>query len=333
MTSPKKARTNHLQKNRLPSPETERALNRAHLPVLLSEILKYSELSEISRIFDGTLGLAGHLTALLTKYRQAVGFACDRDAEMLMKAESILKEHHLSDRAELAHAAFAENPFSAKGPFDLILLDLGISSLHLDEFERGISFRRDEPLDMRLDTSNGVPVAEWLNSATEEEISNVIFKYGEEKAARRIAREIVERRQGHRLETTADLTAICDKAVRGGKRYTERKKSVKTFQALRIFINDELGQLERALAVYPGMLSPGGLFMVIAFHSLEDRMVKQAFRNLERIPVVDPAAKSSYIEGAYRLPQRKAVTASESELQRNPRARSARLRILQLKPV
>ncbi|RME91617.1 MAG: 16S rRNA (cytosine(1402)-N(4))-methyltransferase RsmH [Candidatus Hydrogenedentota bacterium] len=302
-----------------------------HIPVLVEEFLKYAVcVSERPVLLDGTFGRGGHSQAWLEKFPQGNVIAYDRDPEMVrifQQEKSPYREKIQLNLGSYAEASFPE--FS----FDTILLDLGFSSLHVDTFERGFSFRYHQPLDMRYNKNEGLPVSEWINHAKEKEIAHVLREYGEEKQAYKIARSIVKARMIQKIETTTQLKEIIQNAVRTkkGKVYSDRHPYVKTFQALRIFVNQEFKHLEKALTKLPYMLKPGGRLMVISFHSLEDRMVKQAFRRLEFQENPDPFAKSARIEGDFLLPIRKAIQPSEQEKERNRRSRSAKMRILERK--
>jgi 16S rRNA (cytosine1402-N4)-methyltransferase len=234
--------------------------------------------------------------------------------------------------ASYRHANFAECPFADEAPLGFILLDLGISSVHFDYFQRGFSFRYDQPLDMRMDTSTGLPAAELLQRESEESLARIFFEYGEEKLSRRIAREIVARRRTEPVTTTTQLAEIC-KAVYPpkyrAKGHADRHPATRVFQALRIAVNDELGVLRKALETLPQQLAPGGRLAVISFHSLEDRLVKHAFRNLACIPETNPQAKSNFRDGDFKVIEPGGITPDEEEIRRNPRSRSARLRILE----
>jgi 16S rRNA (cytosine1402-N4)-methyltransferase len=212
------------------------------------------------------------------------------------------------------------------GKVDGILLDVGVSSPQLDDARRGFSFRDDGPLDMRMDPSAGQSARDFVNSATEEQIRTVLHRYGEERAAPRIARAICARRQERPIETTADLAGIVESVMR--RRPGAKHPATKTFQAIRIFINDELEALRSGLSQSADALAPGGRLCVISFHSLEDRIAKRFLRDnsrvdpaLARLPEIPPAARPRL-----RLPA-KAIRSGAEELQTNPRARSATLRV------
>ncbi|MHC4887429.1 MAG: 16S rRNA (cytosine(1402)-N(4))-methyltransferase RsmH, partial [Planctomycetota bacterium] len=200
-----------------------------------------------------------------------------------------------------------------RGRLDRVLLDLGVSSIQLDTAERGFSFRQDGPLDMRMDPSSGESAAELIQRLPEEELANLIYRYGEERLSRRVAKRIVEARRERSIKTTGELAEIVRRAIPGRSRID---KATRTFQALRIAVNDELGELQSSLDSVPMLLAPGGRFAVISFHSLEDRMVKLAFRD--------------YASGGdFRVLTRKPIVAGSEEERLNARSRSAKLRVLE----
>lgn len=263
---------------------------------------------------DGTVGLAGHAEAVLRASApdgRLVGF--DRDGETLDRARETLAA--FGDRVRLEHADYREAPrrLGSERP-DGILLDLGISSVQLDTAERGFSFQQDGPLDMRMDRSRGPSAADVVNRTRESELADLIYRYGEERASRRIARAIVSARERKHFETTGELAAVVRRAA-GRARRPGLDPATLTFQALRIHVNQELDGLGDAVTALIETLAPGGRMAVIAFHSLEDREVKQAFR--------DAAARG------FRLLTKKPLRAGEDEVRANPRARSARLRGLE----
>ena len=280
---------------------------------------------------DATFGRGGHTALIL----QAVGregrvLALDRDpAAVAAGRERFADEVRLT----LVHAPFAALgtlvPAHAQGrPCLGVLFDLGVSSPQLDDATRGFSFRADGPLDMRMDPTHGEPVSTWLARASLDEIREVIAELGEERFARRVAAAILEARRSHRLERTAELAALVAKAVR--TREPGKHPATRTFQALRMFINDELGQLRQGLDAAVQALAPGGRLAVISFHSLEDRVVKQFMRQQSQpdptwldLPAPPPGQALRL-----KLVGRK-LRPGEAETHRNPRARSALLRVAQ----
>ena len=260
---------------------------------------------------DCTLGLGGHTRALLERGAERV-IGLDRDTDALSLAEASLATFR--DRLEAVHADYRtlDAVLDARGveTVDGILADLGVSSMQLDAEGRGFSFRRDEPLDMRMDQSAGATAADLVNAASEQELADVIFQFGEERHSRRIARTLVARRP---IQTTGELASLVRRAVptRGWQRIDP---ATRTFQALRIWVNGELDGLDRFVQNAAARLAGNGRLAVITFHSLEDRVVKHTMRAL------------THADTGLRTLTKKPVTAGEAELDRNPRARSAKLR-------
>jgi 16S rRNA (cytosine1402-N4)-methyltransferase len=300
-----------------------------HRPVLLDEALEALAVEAGGYYVDATFGRGGHTARIL----QALGgegrvLALDRDPEAIAAGRARFAGEV---RLALVQAPFADLgtlvPAHSQGlPCRGVLLDLGVSSPQLDDPHRGFSFRADGPLDMRMDPTCGEPVSAWLARARVDEIREVIATLGEERFARRVAEAIVATRAERPLTTTAELAALVARAVR--TREPGKHPATRTFQALRMFVNDELGQLERALAAALEVLAPGGRLAVISFHSLEDRLVKQFIARhsgvdpaLARLPVLPPQA-----EPRLRRVGRKA-RAGAAEVGANPRARSALLRV------
>ncbi len=304
----------------------------SHTPVLVEEVLHYLAPQPGGVYCDATVGGAGHATRILEASApdgRLVGV--DRDPAALAAAREKLEP--FGDRVTLVHGTFGELPaiLGALGvvPVDGILVDLGVSSHQLDTAGRGFSFAKQGPLDMRMDPTRGETADEWLRRVSTEELERVLREYGEERYAGRIARAIKDAVRSGR-STTTELAAIIARAMPpGASRHERIDPATRTFQALRIAVNDELGELQRFLAGFPDLLKAGGRCVVIAFHSLEDRPVKERLRELEwtsRLPA-DLAEQA----GERTVPictslTRKPVTASEAELARNPRARSAKLR-------
>ena len=303
-----------------------------HEPVLLQEVLQWMNVRENGVYCDGTLGGGGHSEAILkASGGTAKLYGIDRDETAIRAAAERLKDYagftavrgNFHDAKQLLASAGA-------GPLDGVLLDLGVSSPQLDTAERGFSYHEDAPLDMRMDRSCGMTAADFLNQASERELTDVIRSYGEEKWAARIARIICEHRAEKPLETTFDLVHAVDAAIpRAVRRKDDGHPARRTFQAVRIAVNDELKPLEQALKDLTDCLKPGGRICVITFHSLEDRIVKNCFRTLEKPCICPPKAP---ICTCGRKPVVKvlaggAVAPSKEETDRNPRARSAKLRV------
>jgi 16S rRNA (cytosine1402-N4)-methyltransferase len=285
------------------------------------------------RVFlDGTLGGGGHSEALLAAGARVVGL--DRDRESLAHASERLArfgDRFVPVRANFADAAEVPAVLAA-APYDGALLDLGVSSHQLDTPERGFSFRHDGPLDMRMDPSAGEPAALLVNSADEAELTRLFREYGEEPQARRVARAIVAERASLPFTRTGQLAALIEKVL--GRRGRVHP-ATRVFQALRIAVNDELGSLRRALVALPPLLKAGARFVIITFHSLEDRAVKTIFRaGSERwLDRPEWPAPRPNPEWRFRDLTRKALAAEAGEVARNPRARSARLRAVEILPV
>jgi 16S rRNA (cytosine1402-N4)-methyltransferase len=297
---------------------------RSHVPVLLAETLEGLRVLEEGIYLDGTYGRGGHARAVLAKLGpKGRLLVMDRDPEAIADAE---RELGADSRVAIRHAAFAElaDWEETKSGLDGVLFDLGVSSPQLDQPSRGFSFMADGPLDMRMDPTRGPSASDWLTGAGEAEIADVLWQLGEERMSRRIARAIVTARGSAPLKTTRQLADLVAKTI--GHRERNKHPATRTFQALRIFINDELGQLERGLEAATSCLKPGGRLAVISFHSLEDRAVKQFIRG-EEAPRVRRGLPQPEAAPSPLVAVGKAIFASESEVEANPRARSAVLRV------
>jgi 16S rRNA (cytosine1402-N4)-methyltransferase len=280
---------------------------------MVTEVLEHLEPSRGGVFVDCTLGLAGHARALIAAgATQVIGL--DRDQQALAHAREILRD---TGRAiEVVHADYRgfEDVLNARGigQIDGVLADLGVSSLQLDAPGRGFSFRRDEPLDMRMDTSSGPTAAEMLVSVDEKTLADVIYEFGEERHSRRVARAIVGAEKTRRIETTGQLADIVRRSI-PRKGFTRIDPATRTFQAIRIWVNRELEGLDVFLMRAAERLAPGGRLVVLTFHSLEDRVVKHTFRALQTA-------------GTIAIRTKRPIVPSEAEIDRNPRARSAKLR-------
>ena len=282
----------------------------AHEPVLLAEVLELLRPTDGGFYVDGTVGLGGHAEAVMQRSAPSGRLlGVDRDAETLALAGERLAPY--GERVELVHRDFRRLPelLAERRAPDGILLDLGINSVQLDTPERGFAFRSDGPLDMRMDRSQEPPAAELVNRLSERELADLIFRFGEERASRRIARTICRARPIH---TTAELATLVRRAL---PRRTRIDQATRTFQALRIAVNRELEDIDESLEALASHLAPRGRLAVIAFHSLEDRIVKHSFRDLKR--------------RGFKLLTPKPIRPSEAERGRNRRSRSARLRALE----
>ena len=304
-----------------------------HQPVMVEEVLQHLQAAPGSVIVDATLGLAGHAKAILQSIVPG-GFliGIDRDRESLEIARLRLAEYARSCR--LFHDNFKNLPLVLNnlgaGPVNGILLDLGVSSYQLLSPERGFSFQSDSMLDMRMDQSQRLTAADLVNNMPEIQLADLIYRYGEERFSRRIAAAIVDERQRGPISRSSQLAAVVSRAV-NVRGYQRIHPATRTFQALRIAVNHELDGLEQFLHEAVSFLKPGGRMVVISFHSLEDRIVKTAFRNLsgqcicDRPPELCKCSRKALAEVITRRP----VTPGEPELAANPRARSARLRVLE----
>jgi len=276
---------------------------------------------------DATYGRGGHARALLAGLGAAGRLVvCDRDPQAIADAAALAAADRRVDVHHVAFSGLAQTLAGLRGRVAGMLVDLGISSPQVDDPSRGFSFRHDGPLDMRMDPTTGTSAAAWLATADEQEIADVLWRYGEERQSRRIARRIVESRATRPLETTFDLAALVSASIGRGRGRID--PATRTFQAIRIRVNDELGEVERMLDSALDLLAVGGRLLVIAFHSLEDRLVKQRFRTLEQ------AHREARRAGPLPVPSfhevtRKPVMAGAAETAANPRARSARLRVLE----
>lgn len=302
-----------------------------HEPVLLEEVVEGLAVKPGGAYIDGTLGAGGHAVAVLERTGEKGRLlGIDRDPEALALARQRLAAF---PNAVLVRGNFADMTLIAQqtgfGAVDGILLDVGVSSMQLDAPERGFSFQADGPLDMRMDPSAPMTAADWLNAATEEEIADVLWRYGEERAARRIARFVTEARGRAPIRSTREFAGLVARA-KGGVR-GRIHPATQSFQALRVVVNDELAALERGIEAALSLLKTGGRLAVISFHSLEDRVVKHRFAahvgRRESLQAggerwqVDPPP----VAWVVKTPR----MASGAEVERNPRARSARLRVVE----
>lgn len=305
-----------------------------HIPVLLQEVMHWIAPVPGGRYLDATLGLAGHASRLLeVTGGEAYLLGLDRDAQALAKAKIRLAPYQ--DRTTLVHSSFGfvRAVLQEMGweTLDGVVADLGVSSLQLDSPERGFSFLHDGPLDMRMDpSSGGEPAANLVNGASFERLRQLIWDYGEEPMAGRIARAIVEIRQTRRIETTLDLARIVSDAYPAKRRALARNHpATKTFQALRLEVNQELREIEIFLEDIVPYLRPGARIAVISFHSLEDRIVKRAFRKESTgclCPREYPICQCDHAK-QLKLPFRKPLLPTEEEMKANSRSRSAKLRV------
>jgi 16S rRNA (cytosine1402-N4)-methyltransferase len=292
-----------------------------HVPVLLEDALELLNVRPGGIYVDATLGLGGHSAEIARRLGGAGKLICfDRDPEAMEKARARLDEVAAELASAMPTVVYEPRAFSeaaeaiAQGTLDGLLADFGVSSLQLDEAHRGFSFRTDGPLDMRMDTRSGETAEQVVNQEDENELADLIYEFGEERRSRRIARAIVRARP---IRTTAELAQIVAAAapsMKGDKIHP----ATRTFQAIRIRVNDELGEIQTLLKSAGSLLKPGGRVVLISFHSLEDRLVKDAFKEAKDAKIFEVLTK-------------KPVVAGEQEMMRNPRARSAKLRAAEKK--
>jgi 16S rRNA (cytosine1402-N4)-methyltransferase len=303
----------------LMSPQGERMTRSGssrHVPVLLNEAIEYLQVRPGSTILDATLGLAGHATEIVRRLGPAgrlIGFDRDPQAMALAKEQLDRTCEELGEQApaiELIGEPFSAAPLHVTpGSLDGMLADIGVSSLQLNEASRGFSFMADAALDMRMDTRSGITAAQVVNEASERELADLIYEYGEERRSRRIARAIV---RGRPITTTGQLARVVAQAAPAMK--SDRiHAATRTFQALRIHVNRELEEIRALLEAAPKLLKPSGRLVVIGFHSLEDRILKDSLREGAQ-------------RGIWTVLTKKPVTPGEEEIEQNPRSRSAKLR-------
>ncbi len=300
-----------------------------HAPVLVREVIDYLVTSRDGVYVDATTGGGGHTKAVLENVSDKAQIICfDRDADAINEARQQLQERQ-------SQITFVQDVFSnirdrlyemSIGKVAGILFDLGVSSYQIDSGDRGFSFQHDVPLDMRMDTRSGLTGVDVLQTYAERELADIFYRYGEERNARRIARRVVEERKKRTITTTGELAEIVKRIV--GERHLI-KSLARIFQALRIEVNAELDHLSKALAQTTEILQPGGRLVVISYHSLEDRIVKNFLkeRSVDRKPADDPFARQDIeIKPDFRILTKKPVQPADEEMERNPRSRSAKLR-------
>ena len=302
-----------------------------HVPVMLAEVLATLGPQDGATYLDATFGGGGYARAILEAAPGCTVFAIDRDPDAIARGAALAQA--FAGRLHLVEGRFGDmlSLLRDRGiaTLDGVVMDLGVSSFQLDQAERGFSFRADGPLDMRMEKS-GPSAAELVNTLPERELADIIFRFGEERFARRIARAIVARRAEAPFTTTADLAALVRRAVPRDPSGIDG--ATRSFQALRIAVNDELGEVERGIAAAMELLAPGGRLVVVAFHSLEDRIVKQAMAAAAGRGGAsrhDPAALFGRRKPAFHLLTPRARRPQEAECSANPRARSARLRSIE----
>lgn len=282
---------------------------KTHTPVMKKEVLELLAESTLDTVFDGTCGGGGHAKEILLAHPEIQKYiACDRDLYALGRAKEVLKEYE--GKVEFFHGIFSEPPSSG---FSAILLDIGVSSFQLDIPERGFSFMRDGPLDMRMDQNQDLSAEDIVNTWNKEDLANLFFEYGEERKSRVIAAAIVERRKKKPFSTTLDLADCISQII---PRHGKSHPATLVFQALRIAVNDELTILQKAIMKLGEALAPQGKMIVITFHSLEDRIVKRAFLELSK-------------KEGFSILTKKPLVPSRDEMRTNSRARSSKLRAIE----
>jgi len=277
-----------------------------HVPVLMREVLEVFADKKLSVFFDGTLGAGGHAKAILEAHPEIERYiACDRDPRAHELAAKTLAPW--GEKVEFVRGSYADEVGNVEGCIDGFLIDIGVSSMQLDERERGFSFMGDAPLDMRMDPEGKLTAEMIVNRYSEKELARIFHEYGEERRSRPVAKAIVEARKKRRIRTTSELVEIIKPVATKGRLHF----ATLVFQALRIVVNDELGQLERGIGAAIKKLCPGGRIAVISFHSLEDRIVKNQLRDAK---------------GILKVLTKKPIGPSEEEMRANPRSRSSKLR-------
>ncbi|MBN9451155.1 MAG: 16S rRNA (cytosine(1402)-N(4))-methyltransferase RsmH [Bosea sp.] len=298
-----------------------------HVPVLLAEVLEALAPQAGGRYLDGTFGAGGYSRAILDAAPDVTLLGLDRDPSAIAGGADLVAA--MAGRLTLSQANFGELAEEAERfrmvPLDGVVLDIGVSSMQIDQAERGFSFRFDGPLDMRM-SSAGQSAADLVNEAEEGLLANIFYHYGEERRSRAVARAVIEARRKAPITTTKQLADLVAGIVRGEPGGAH--PATRVFQALRIAVNDELGELVRALHAAETVLKPGGRLVVVTFHSLEDRIVKQFFAERSgRVPAGSRHAPAvAAAQPTFRLVEKGAVAPSEAEMRANPRARSAKLR-------
>jgi 16S rRNA (cytosine1402-N4)-methyltransferase len=295
----------------------------SHIPVLLNEIVKGLALKKGDTVVDGTLGGGGHAKAIIEAIMPGGTFiGIDWDNEFLTQtAEELFEEFgEYSSALKFVHGNYADTKDIIQKKHitgvDAMVADVGFSSWHVDEAHRGFSFNDPDVLDMRYDTSEGTPAYEVVNSFAEQRLADIIFRYGQERSSRRIAKAIVQERRKKRILTANHLRSVIVQALPAARGRQKVDPATKTFQALRIYVNKELDNIQYLLESIPKILQPKGRIAIISFHSMEDALVKHHFKHLQQ-------------QGKGEVITKKPITPSEEEIEENPRSRSAKLRIFE----
>ncbi|MBQ5489930.1 MAG: 16S rRNA (cytosine(1402)-N(4))-methyltransferase RsmH [Oscillospiraceae bacterium] len=306
-------------------------MNAKHVSVLLNECIDNLNTDPAGTYVDGTLGMGGHSEKIAEKLTTGRLICIDRDASAIDYARERLKL--FSDRITFVHANFADtvevlDDLGIEG-VNGMLFDLGVSSPQLDETERGFSYMKDAPLDMRMDRSEGLTAYDIVNTWSEERLNRILWDYGEEKYARRISRAIINKREKKPIESTLELSDTIKSAMPPQALREKQHPAKRSFQAIRIAVNDELGAVAKMAETVPDRLLPGGRLCIISFHSLEDRIVKSAIAARENgctCPREAPICTCGFVK-TLKSVYRKPILPSEEEIENNPRARSAKLRV------
>lgn len=302
-----------------------------HIPVLLNETIELLEIKADGTYMDGTLGGGGHSEEILKRLDKGRLIAFDQDLDAIGHTSKRLEKY--KDKLTIIHSNFvnAKEELEKIGinKLDGVLLDIGVSSYQIDEKERGFSYMADSLLDMRMDRTRNFTAKDIVNSYSKEELTDIFFKYGEEKWSKRIAEFIIEKRNEFEIETTSQLIDIIERAIPKAVRDKKGHPAKRVFQALRIEVNRELDVLSRALPDLVDMLNPKGRIAVITFHSLEDRIVKNTFREMQKDCICPPGLPVCVCghRRKLKLVNNKAIEAGTEELENNSRARSAKLRV------
>ncbi len=292
----------------------------SHIPVLLNEVIESLNIRPNGLYIDGTFGGGGYTKAILQQNDTCRVIAFDRDAEAIEEGQKILKEY--PERLRLIHSPFSKMADFVQEKVHGIVLDIGVSSMQIDEGERGFSFQKDGPLDMRMNREDIVSAFDVVNTFSEQEIADILYLYGEERRSRLIAKKIVQYRMEKPIETTIQLANLIKECMP----YSSIHPATRSFQALRIYVNDELGELKKVLVSAKDMIQSGGVLSVVSFHSLEDRIVKTFFKE-HMIPKTHQNKYKPNIErgGIFKY-NNDVICPNEKEVEFNPRSRSAKLR-------
>ncbi len=302
-----------------------------HISIMLEEVIDGLNIKEDGIYLDGTLGGAGHSKEIVKRIGSGKLIGIDQDENALKKAKEVLSDY--SDKVIFVKNNYENIDLVLKElhieKVDGILLDIGVSSHQFDEVSRGFSHNQDAPLDMRMDRSQEISAWDVVNKYSKEELENIIFNFGEERWARRIAEFIIEERSTTPIDTTLDLVSVIKKAIPKKVRMEGHHPAKKTFQAIRIEVNRELEVLQNSIEKMVGLLNPGGRLAIITFHSLEDRIVKEIFKELYKDCICPPEIPKCVCEKKREIEiiTRKPIIPTKEEIKLNPRSRSAKLRI------